>query len=187
MTASVQKARVAHLREYLDIIVTDLGAEKIHLVGHSMGSVPLMRALEAMKQNPQPHHSKINEIIFAAPDVGTKEFRQLAASVVGFGGGRTLYASSKDRALWASIGVWSEDRAGYVPASGPLVVAGMETIDVSAINTDFLGHSTYAARGELLNDIMLLFLYGKHPPRKRTPFFRPKGALPSDEYWYWPE
>jgi esterase/lipase superfamily enzyme len=71
----------------------------------------------------------------------------------------TLYSSSNDKALLASKKVHGEARAG---ASGAdLVVApGLETIDASGINTDFLGHSYFAESRALITDMSLLINRG---------------------------
>jgi esterase/lipase superfamily enzyme len=175
---------VSALREFLDFVIAESDAEKVHLVGHSMGTVALTRALKDMKESGR-NYAKVSEIILAAPDIGIAEFEGLAGAISGFGGGKTLYASSKDLALLASMAVWGEDRAGFVTGSGPLVVGGVETVDVSATNTDFLGHSSYAGETELLNDLMLLFQLGKHPPKVRAPILG-VGRSQRGDYWVWP-
>ena len=48
----------------------------------------------------------------------------------------TLYAASNDRALIVSRNFWRNPRAGDVPATGPLIVPGIETIDVTAASTE---------------------------------------------------
>jgi hypothetical protein len=62
-------------------------------------------------------------------------------------------------------------RAGDVPPppAEPLVVKGVETIDVTATSTDFFGlnHSGFAEKAELLSDVRILLKEGTHPPDKR--------------------
>jgi hypothetical protein len=63
-------------------------------------------------------------------------------------------------------------RAGDVPQElGPLIVIGVETIDVTEASTSFLSnkHSTFAERQHLVEDIRLLFTRSKHPPDERFP------------------
>ena len=64
--------------------------------------------------------------------------------------------------------------AGDVAKDGPVLVKGVDTIDISAISTDIiaLGHTEYAERRELLNDIALLFRKGERPPHRRTPMYK---------------
>jgi esterase/lipase superfamily enzyme len=61
-------------------------------------------------------------------------------------------------------------RAGFVSANGPLVVEGVDTIDVTAASTAILAlnHSTYAESPELLAEIEKL-LHGIRPPDKLSP------------------
>ena len=57
------------------------------------------------------------------------------------------------------------------PASGPLIVAGVDTIDVTSVSVDGLGlnHSGYAENKALLDDVGALLLNGVRPPDKRLP------------------
>jgi hypothetical protein len=80
-------------------------------------------------------------------------------------------------------------RAGDVPPppGGPVVLKGIDTIDVSLVGTDVftLAHSEYAERRELLNDIALLFREGVRPPSKRTPILRTE-RIGGQQYWRFP-
>jgi len=118
---------------------------------------------------------KFNQIILAAPDIGVAQFRQLAESVARRSDRVTLYASSKDLALRASKSalVNAEQRAGdSVPSL--VIVPGIDSVDVSLLDTDFLGHSTYAQERSLLNDIFYLLRYGLGPAQRFG--FAPLGA-----------
>ena len=79
-------------------------------------------------------------------------------------------------------------RAGDVPASGPMVVPGVDTIDVTAISTDSLGlnHSGYAENNTLLADIKLPLMNGTRPPDKRVPTILKLQASGGGEYWKFP-
>ena len=125
--------------------------------------------------------------MLAAPDFDKAEFEAALAGVTKVARGITLYASESDNALaLASRARGGTPRAGaaHVPP-GPAVVAGIDTIDVSAVSTSIFtwGHDSYADSSELLADIALLFIKGTHPPPQRsaTRFKRlQQGAL---EYW----
>lgn len=177
---------VPHLRAFLEFLVKETAVEKVHLVAHSMGSVVLLNALKELAQaEALPERAKFKEIILAAPDMEAQQFRTLSGALAGFGAGKTLYASSNDLALKASMLGWGGARAGHVPAEGPLIVAGVETIDVSAVNTNILGHSAYADEMKLLIDVGLL-LKGLHPPRTRIPLLGVGGGV-GGAYWIWPQ
>ena len=60
------------------------------------------------------------------------------------------------------------------------VVPGMDTIDASAIRTDFVGHSYYADSDSVIGDLRDLILKGK-PPEKRARL----SPVKTDEGRYW--
>jgi len=165
---SVEQAE-PRLAEFLDMVIQKSGAKSISLIAHSMGNELLLRVLERMKTK-VPRGVVISQVILAAPDVDRDKFNILAREVIKFAKGVTLYAASNDRALSYSARFWGGvPRAGDVPASGPLIIPGLDTIDVTAVSTDALGlnHSGYAENPALLNDVKALFASGLRPPDKR--------------------
>jgi esterase/lipase superfamily enzyme len=134
-----------------------------------MGNLPLLDVLKDMK-NSAPEGVVVSQVILAAPDVDADTFSDLAQSINGLAKGVTLYAASNDRALLVSRNFWGNYRAGDIPAGGPLVVPGVDTIDVTAISTDTfaLNHSDYAEHNELLKDIGELLSTGLRPPEQRA-------------------
>lgn len=177
-----------HLAEFLDIVVKQSGAKSISLIAHSMGNELLLRVLERLR--PQaPKGVTISQVILAAPDVDRDKFMNIAREITDFAKGVTLYAASNDRALGYSARFWGGvPRAGDVPAAGPLIVPGVDTIDVSAVSTDSLGlnHSGYAENNALLNDIKLLLQTGERPPDKRIPILEHMTTASGGEYWRYP-
>lgn len=178
------------LREFVDLIAKESGAKEVHLIAHSMGADPLLEVLRDI-QRTEPQVAKagrprFGEIILAAPDITRESFELIAAQITGLRRGMTLYASSSDRAMtvsrWTRLG---ESPAGYVPATGPVVVPGAaDTIDISSLDTSFfaLNHSTFADREALLGDIRRLISSGLRPPSTRADNFELiKGE--GGEYW----
>jgi esterase/lipase superfamily enzyme len=183
-------ARLAkkHLAAFVQLILDKTGAKNIHLIAHSMGNRPLVDVLGEMANN-HTGPKRINEIILAAPDIDAGEFKTVAKSIGDIAHGVTLYASSNDRAMLASRTAHGEAlRAGDVSASGPVIIKGIQSLDVSALNTDILAlnHSTYADSKELLDDIWKLMRTGARPPNERTLLLRAKGTG-SDRYWRYEE
>jgi esterase/lipase superfamily enzyme len=134
-----------------------------------MGNEILLRVLERMRPT-APDGVVISQVILAAPDVDADKFRNIAREITNFSKGVTLYAASNDRALGYSARFWGGvPRAGDVPAGGPLIVPGVDTIDVTSVSTDALGlnHSGYAENPELLNDVKALIHLGIRPPDVR--------------------
>ena len=177
-----------HLAEFLDLVVKESGAKSISLIAHSMGNELLLRVLERMRPV-APEGVVISQVILAAPDVDRDKFTNIAREIMNFAKGVTLYAASNDRALGYSARFWGGvPRAGDVPATGPLVVPGVDTIDVTSVSTDSLGlnHSGYAENNTLLNDIKLLIQTGERPPDKRIPILERMTTASGAAYWRYP-
>jgi len=176
-----------YLREYLELVLKETGAKSVSVIAHSMGNVPLLRVLQALGPS-LPPGVQLNQIILAAPDVDRNLFENLAANIMQYGRGVTLYCSSNDRAMAAARRVaGGVPRAGDVPDDGPIVLAGIDTIDVSQTSTDYLAlnHSSYAETGALLNDIGLLLQTGERPPEKRIPILQ-RITTPKGDFWRYP-
>jgi esterase/lipase superfamily enzyme len=167
-----------HFREFLDLVIAKSGAKQVHLIAHSLGNAVLLNVLQDYKM-PTLTGASINQVILAAPAIDAEEFGIVAGKIKGLAtGGITLYASSNDQALYAASGLnRGRPMAGDVPTGGPVIVAGIESIDVSAIPTDsFWGHDRYADRRELLEDIWRLVSKGVRPPDSRSPRYKVEGT-----------
>jgi len=178
-----------HLAEFLNLVVQKSGAKSISLIAHSMGNELLLRVLERMRTK-TPKGVVISQVILAAPDVDRDKFDNIAREIKDFAKGVTLYAASNDRALGYSKNFWGGvPRAGDVPASGPLIVPGIDTIDVTAVSTDSLGlnHSGYAENNALLADIKLLLQTGERPPDRRVPILEKITTAAGGLYWRYPK
>jgi esterase/lipase superfamily enzyme len=166
---SVEQAEPT-LAEFLKLVIQKSGAKSISLIAHSMGNELLLRVLERLKPD-VPKGVVISQVILAAPDVDRDKFNIIAREITNFAKGVTLYAASNDRALGYSARFWGGvPRAGDVPkVGGPLIIPGVDTIDVTAVSTDALGlnHSGYAENPALLNDVKALVEFGIRPPDKR--------------------
>lgn len=178
---SVRQTR-DYLAAFLRLIRQESGAEVIHLIAHSMGNDPLLEALRDLGDRRNAAESGFGEVILASPDLAVDDFEERVKHVGGLAQGFTLYANGRDRALLASKSLWGGiQRAGDLPA---LVMAGIDTIDVTSIGSDMLAlnHSTYADNSLLLNDMALLFLRHLRPPSFRNTAIVPIGQSTSI-YW----
>lgn len=178
---------VPYMRDFFELVIKESGAKKVSVIAHSMGNQPALQVLRDIKSS-SPPGVVISQIILAAPDVDRDNFENIAKDINGLANGITLYAASNDFALNASRrfhgGV---PRAGDVPANGPLVLPGIDTIDVTAVSTDSFGlnHSGYAENNALINDLQLLIQTGERPPEKRVPLLEKVGT-PAGDYWRYP-
>lgn len=182
---SADRAR-GYFLTFLRKVASETKAKKIHIIAHSMGTRPLLEALRT-DEGRLARRLHIGEVILAAPDIDADIFREIAKTVAGAAGGFTLYASSNDRALKASKAIaGGKPRAGDVTAGGPIVVAGVDTIDITEAGPDSivaLNHTTYAERSHVLADIWLLLKEGVHPPDKRFAVFHAETAAGGSTYW----
>ncbi len=172
------------LRTLLERVAADPAITSVNLVAHSMGNDPVTEVLGALadikRAGGTTQDLKLNEIVLAAPDVSRTVFEELTGKISGKArGGITLYASAADRALLLSKKVAGDlVRAGDVPAGGPVVVRGMETIDVTRAGTSFFStnHTTFADREDLVDDMRALLTASRRPPNARWPALAPVGS-----------
>lgn len=186
---SAQQAE-QYLSQFLQMVLNETGAKAVNLIAHSMGNQPLLQVLRDLKHSSPAISSRLNQVILAAPDVDRDTFVFLAGQIKGMSKGITMYASSNDVALGVSRRfAGGVPRAGDVPGDiGPVVVGGIDTIDISTLSTDYLSinHSTYAEKTALLQDIELVLRTGERPPERRIPILqRIKGE--QGEYWRYPK
>ena len=180
-----------YLSEFLSYIMSIEELDEVNLIAHSMGNDPLLEAINDLADQGALEGKTFNEVILAAPDIDRDLFFELADKLIEVSDNVTLYASGKDRALDASkLYAGGVPRAGDVPSSQPpVVVREIETIDATAINTDFFSirHSDYVENRLLLEDIARLVNDGIHPPDARNATVR-KIPVPGDMlYWIYPE
>ena len=167
---------IPHLRWFLEDVAAKSGATRVHLIAHSMGNKALVNALDRMAQSST---KKFSQIVLTAPDIDADIFMQLADAVRQRGDKVTLYASANDKALEASKAFHSYRRAGDT-SSGVVVAPGIDTVDVSQIDSDLVGHFYYGDNDSVISDIFLLLTQGL-PPSQR-PRLRPVGEIPN-QFW----
>ncbi|MDX2155170.1 MAG: alpha/beta hydrolase [Hyphomicrobiaceae bacterium] len=175
------------LYEFLQMVQNETGTESINIIAHSMGNQLLLQVLRDLKRR-SPEVSKINQIILAAPDVDRDSFEFLAGEIRGIAKGITLYAASNDKALEASRLFAGRPRAGDVPPppEGPVVVSGIDTIDITKVTTAYLAlnHSSFAEHSDLLTDLQHLIRTGVRPPSQRIGSYKIMSGAKGD-YWFY--
>jgi esterase/lipase superfamily enzyme len=145
------------------------GIERIHVLAHSMGNQVVLDALAQEAGTAAP--LGIAQLIMAAPDVDNDLFTQWARLVRRITKGMTLYASSADRAMEVSRTLARRPRAGDVTTAGPVIVDGIDTIDVTPLGEELFGlnHDTFATSRSVLDDVGRIVLSGLRPPNARSP------------------
>jgi esterase/lipase superfamily enzyme len=177
-----------HFIELLHILQHEAGIRTVHILAHSMGNMIVLDALNQAAQ--QFSERPLAELILAAPDVPREAFGGWIAGVRAIARGLTLYASSRDKALVASRAASAGARAGDVSDEGPIVLAGLDSIDVSAIGAEMFGlnHNVFASNRSLIDDIGRIIMTGTRPVHVRSPQIRGM-PLRSDppRYWRYPD
>lgn len=158
----------SHFEEFLQLLLTAVGARKVNTIAHSMGNRILMRAMHQLNYANLPKGAaKLRNVIFAAPDIDADMFKQFAKKFNDKAEHLTLYASSKDKALEASKLV----HGGY-PRAGDsgknlVIIDGLDTIDASLVDTSLLGHSYFGDNRSIISDIFYLIRHNL-PPNQRS-------------------
>jgi esterase/lipase superfamily enzyme len=157
----------AHLKRFLLDVTRESRAQSINLIAHSMGNRALTASLKELQLELRDQSRLFNQVILAAPDIDADEFRESIAPAMTRTANRfTLYASARDEALAASQLVHHGPRAGDA-GRGLVVVPGIDTIDVTQIDTSPFGHTYYGSSDPVLRDLGLI-LSRAVPPEQRV-------------------
>jgi esterase/lipase superfamily enzyme len=170
-----------NLERFLADFAERSDAERVFLVGHSMGTRALTQAYAALLEAKPQLKRKFVEVILAAPDIDAAIFkRDIAPALLAGQAPVTLYASSEDVPLRASKAVHGAPRAGD---AGPdmVIVPGIECIDATGMGTDFLNHSYFAQNRSILSDIFYIVHNGLRAPMRAG--LEPVTAPPALTFW----
>lgn len=171
---------VPHLKRFLTELAQNSDAHAINLIAHSMGNRALTQAIYELGYECQQERKLFQQVILAAPDIDADVFReQIAPQLTRFSSRVTLYASASDEALAASKLVHGSRRAGE-STNQPVIIPGMETIDVATTELGPLGHSYYGSCPLLLQDLAAI-LQDAQPATER-PWLAPIRAHGAP-YW----
>lgn len=154
------------ITDFLVDFTANCGAEKVHVIAHSMGNRGLLRALQRIATNAETQGKvKFGQIFLAAPDVDRDLFIDLAHLYPQHSERVTLYASDADKAVHLSAKLHDAPRAGYY---APYTVApGVDTVAVPDFDIDLLGHSYFAQAEALLHDIYDLMRHNQAPAQRQ--------------------
>jgi esterase/lipase superfamily enzyme len=171
------------MADFLETVVAQSGAQRIHLIAHSMGNRALIEALQTYlaKRAPENRQHLFGQIVFTAPDVDRDYFTDAIQSLTGTAERVTLYASDNDYALRSSQFFHGAPRAGT--AGDVIVLAGVDSIDMSSVPADALGHSYFAANSGAIYDIFRLLWRGEPPPQRCGMSNRKAGAT-LNVWWF---
>ena len=157
---------VGNLKQFLAEVASNSGATVVHLIAHSMGNRALLPAVAQLAADPHfKDFKKFRDLVSAAPDVDRDVFIKLVAQIQKpTSSSISLYVSQQDQALAASHFLFHKEQRAGEGGSQSVIMPGLDTVDVSEVNMDALGHSYYGDSRSVVMDL-LEFFEGKHPPR----------------------
>jgi esterase/lipase superfamily enzyme len=157
-----------HFLEFLSTLARVQGLEEINIMAHSMGNRLLCRTIEKIvkSQSDGTMPVAIGHIVLAAADMTAAFFEQYAHLYAQLARKRvTNYTHRGDRALTLSVAVNGTERVGLEP---PVFVhPALDTVSVSALDLDLLGHGYVASAAPLLYDVADL-LHNDRAPHERV-------------------
>ena len=158
---------IPNLKQFLLAVAQRSGAESVHLIAHSMGNRPLTASLQSLANEFPDGRHLFREVILTAPDIDAEVFRRdIAPAIVRTADRVTLYASSNDKALQVSKQFHGYPRAGE-SGENLVIVPGVDTVDVSAIDSSLIGHSYYGSNGTVVADMIDLLVRRRRPTLDR--------------------
>ncbi|MEX3936124.1 alpha/beta hydrolase [Paraburkholderia phymatum] len=149
---SIERAE-ADIEQFVTQVLASSPGAYLYVIAHSMGNRGMTRALMNFARNHPDEGYRLREVVLAAPDIDTDVFvNQIAPGLIAIGAPVTLYASSTDRALSISRMIHGGPRAGD-SGENLVLLKGIETIDVTNVDTDLTGHSYVGDRRTILSDL----------------------------------
>lgn len=154
---------------FLEVLAARSGAERIHLIAHSMGNRAMTDALEllALRMDAKDLDTPpFDQIVFAAPDVDAGLFSAMIDTIRPLGRRLTLYASDQDWALAVSRRL--HGRAPRAGQAGNFTVThnALDSIDMSELGQDMLAHGYFGNDSSALIDLVSLFWQNLDPARR---------------------
>lgn len=178
--ATVTGYSVDNVIQLIKDVRVNTGAERVHLIAHSMGNRLLTEALKAMASEGFTKKFLFNQIILTAPDIDAEVFvKHIAPKISETAKQLTLYTSIHDKALWLSDKLHGDNLRAGTAAEQLAVCAGIDTIDASAESTGLLGHGYFAESKAMIDDIHQAIRFS-HTPEERNLRKRVSGKL-----FYW--
>lgn len=137
---------------YLAGLASRVGAERVHIIAHSMGNRGVLRAIDRIVAKAGASSTvRFSQIVLAAADVDQDTFERLSVAYQAVADRTTLYVCERDLAVEASHWLHGYPRAGLTPPT--LVVKGIDTVNVSDIDLTLLAHGYVGDAREVLQDM----------------------------------
>jgi esterase/lipase superfamily enzyme len=175
---------IPDMKSVLASVATIAPGTPVYVIAHSMGNRVLTRGFKALLEEDPGKRRAFKQIVLAAPDVDADVFlREIGPAILNKGPRFTLYASSNDKALAASRGVHGGYRRLGESGENIIVLPGLDTVDASTVDTEFLGHSYFGDSGTVVSDLKYI-IRKSLPPEQREQYLleRVRNAA-IGQYW----
>ncbi len=134
------------------LALTDSSAERIVVVGHSLGAFLVIETLRQISHKRQGRmRDKLAGVILISPDIDAELFRQQVRDAAPLPQPFVVFSSPKDNALRLSGLLTGKPRLGSLTGTPQLADLGITFIDVSAISDAGSGHLVPATSPTVLN------------------------------------
>lgn len=124
--------------------VVAAGADKVLLVGHSMGSMLIMETLRELAIGGDAAiQARIGGVVLVSPDIDIDVFRSQARRIGTLPKPFVIFSSKRDRVLaFAANEIYGNDRVGALQLDGALSDLDVNLIDVTEYSKGVMNHST---------------------------------------------
>jgi esterase/lipase superfamily enzyme len=170
---------ILHLKNFLKLLGSYPGIEKVHLLAHSRGTDVLESAIRELLINVRASGEdplqilNVADLTLAAPDLDLEVYQQrMVGERVGQGLNRiTIYVSEEDKALgfatWLFSGIKRIGRLAYRDLSPELKKRLEQTSNAALvdakIHSGFIGHSYFYSDPAVSSDLILMMGYDRDP------------------------
>jgi len=125
--------------------VIQAGAERVLIVGHSMGTMLVMETLRELAIAKDEYvRSRLGGVILVSPDIDIDVFRSQVKRIGTLPQPFVVFSSAKDRVLkFASAEIYRDNpRLGNMATTGELADLNVKIVDVTDYSRGVLNHST---------------------------------------------
>ncbi|MEJ1961773.1 MAG: alpha/beta hydrolase [Gammaproteobacteria bacterium] len=177
-TAELEASKRLFL-EFFNTLLSINKLDRLDIVAHSMGNRVLAKSIGDLQKLCTGHNVTLGHLVLAAPDIFRVQFKEAAPSYLAAAQKRiTVYTSNKDWALWGSKKANGYTRIGYEP---PVFThAGVDTVSVSLLPMDVLGHGYIATAKPVIEDLKRLLWKNESPMERRLQGVPDDGVA---DYW----
>ncbi|MBL8763713.1 MAG: alpha/beta hydrolase [Phycisphaerae bacterium] len=158
-----------HLRRFLEHCAEKASNRPLHVIAHSTGAAALVEAIRGMKNT--GNTPIFEHLVLAAADVDQDIFYHVNLDDVRrCSRHTTIYVNREDLALsiasWLRLrqprlGQYSLGQGPFIARQGEGVAGRIETIDVTAVSSDPLGHAYFREDDEVISDLRMLLATGR--------------------------